>query len=60
MAQKRASGDYAQVGALFYDGSLVAVHTSGQRAIGIRHCPVRHVGKLVNQLTGLGYEVTLS
>jgi len=35
MAQKRATGDYAQVGALFHDGSLVAVHTSGQRAIGM-------------------------
>ena len=35
MAQKRATGDYAQVGALFHDGALVAVHTSGQRAIGM-------------------------
>jgi hypothetical protein len=35
MAQKRATGDYAQVGALFHEGSLLAVHTSGQRAIGM-------------------------
>jgi len=35
MAQKPASGDYAQVGALFHDGSLVVVYTSGQRAIGV-------------------------